>query len=189
MSMNKKALYWIVGIVIVVIIVLVAMSGAKSAKSPASVSSSASNSSNTAANQVTTTSVARQSIHDLIASGETKTCTFSIPATATSSSMSGTVYTALGNMRGDFTVTNQSGKVTSAHMIITNGIDYLWSDAMAKGIKLPWAKAASSSSLSARAGVDLSQPTSYSCTDSAPSQSEFAVPTTIQFTDISAYIK
>jgi hypothetical protein len=189
--MNKKALYWIVGIVIVVIIVLVAMSSSKSTSSPASVSSSTSNSSNStnSSNQTTTASAAKQSVHDLIASGVTKTCTFSIPATATSSSMSGTVYTASGNMRGDFTVTNQSGKVTSAHMIITNGIDYLWSDAMAKGIKLPWAKAASSSSLSARAGVDISQPTSYSCTNDVPNQSEFTLPTTIQFTDISAYIK
>lgn len=92
-------------------------------------------------------------------------------------------------MRGDFTVTNQSGKVTNAHMIITNGIDYLWSDAIAKGIKLPWSLAASSTSLSARAGVDINQPTSYSCTDAVPAQSEFTVPTTIQFSDISAYIK
>jgi hypothetical protein len=103
--------------------------------------------------------------------------------------MSGTVYTASGNMRGDFTVTNQSGKVTNAHMIIASGTDYLWSDAMTKGIKLPWALAASSTSLSSRAGVDINQPTSYSCTDSVPAQSEFTVPSTIQFSDISAYIK
>jgi hypothetical protein len=103
--------------------------------------------------------------------------------------MTGTVYMAAGNMRGDFTVTNQSGKVTNAHMIIVNGVDYLWSDALARGIKLPWALAASSTSLASRAGVDVNQPTSYSCTDTAPDQSEFTLPANIQFTDISAYMK
>ena len=182
--MNKKALYWIVGIVVVVIVVIVAMSSGKSATAPSGAATSQSGNSNQP-----TASALRQSMRDLISSGVTKTCQFSIPATATSSSMSGMVYTASGNMRGDFTVTNHSGKVTSAHMIITGGIDYLWSDAMQKGIKLPWALAASSTSLSARAGVDISQPTSYSCTNAVPDQSEFTLPATIQFTDISAYIK
>jgi hypothetical protein len=185
--MNKKTLYWVIGIVIIVIIVIaVSMSAGKSASSP---TSSTQTSSSNSSNQVITASAAKQSVRELISSGATETCTFSIPATATSSSMSGTVYVTSGNMRGDFTVTNQSGKVTSAHMIIENGTDYLWSDAMAKGIKLPWALAASSTSLSSRAGVDINQPTSYSCSNSVPSQSEFTLPTTIQFTDISAYMR
>jgi len=169
--MNKKAWYWIV-VIIIVLVIIMATSSHKSSSGPSA-----------------TASGVRQSMHDLIASGATKTCTFSIPAAATTSSMSGTVYMASQNMRGDFVITASSGKVTNGHMIITGGTDYLWSDAASRGVKLPWSLAASSTALSSKMGVDVNQPASYSCVDTAPAQSEFTLPTAVQFINVSAYIK
>ncbi|MDR3558264.1 MAG: hypothetical protein P4L61_01905 [Candidatus Pacebacteria bacterium] len=195
--MNKKALYWVVGIVIVVIVVIALMvSGGKQAGAPSSTISSQTSSSSAQSSSSTPSgtnqsgaSAMRHTMHDLIASGATETCTFSIPATATSSSMSGSVYMSSENMRGDFTTTSQAGKVSNSHMIISNGTVYLWSDALGKGIKLPWSIAASSTSMSARAGINVNQPADYSCQNIAPAASEYTLPANISFTDISAYMR
>jgi hypothetical protein len=194
--MNKKTLYWIVGVVIVVIIIVILMLSGKSAPAPASgspsvtSSSSSSGSSQSSQSGQVTAIAARQTMHDLISSGATKICTFSIAATASTSSLSGTVYMDSGSMRGDFSKTDTSDKTTSSHMIISSGTVYLWSDALSKGIKLPWSVAASSSAMLGKAGgIDVNQPTTYSCTRQTPNQSEFALPTSITFTDIAAWMK
>ena len=183
--MNKKALYWIVGIVIIVIIIIVvAVSSGGHSSNPSAQAPSDDQAKATVAGNV------RQSMHDLIASGATQTCTFSIPATSTSSSMSGTIYMASGSMKGDFLTTNTSGKATSSHMIIAAGEVYLWADALSRGAKLPWTLAASSTSLlNKQGGINIDQPASYSCTNAAPAQSEFTIPTDTQFIDISSYIR
>jgi hypothetical protein len=176
--MNKKIWYWIVGVIIVLVIIVVVMSTAgKSTTNNVSVTH-------------TTAAVAQQSLHDLIGSGITQTCTFSIAATtATSSSMTGTIYTASENMYGDFVKTSSAGKVTSAHMIVISGEDYLWSDALSRGIKMPWS-AANSTALAAKYGsIDMEQPATYSCTSWTPDQSKFIPPTDIQFIDISKYMQ
>ncbi len=177
--MNKKIWWLVVGLIVIIILVVVLMT---TGKKPVTQSSS---------NAPVTAVALRQSMHDLIASGAIQTCTFSIPATATTSSMSGTVYTASKNMRGDFVVTNTSGVVTNAHMIIASGTDYIWTDASApRGVKLSWALAASSTALLNKAGgIDTDQPTTYSCTSWTPDVSKFAVPATMSFTDISRLVQ
>jgi hypothetical protein len=181
--MSKKAWYWIAGIVIIVVVVIVVATS--SGGQPAGSSAQAPSDQNTVASGV------RQSMHDLIASGATQTCTFSIPATtATSSSMSGTIYMASGSMKGDFVTTNSSGKTTDSHMIIASSTVYLWADAMARGVKVPWALASSSTALLNKSGgVDIDQPASYSCTNAVPDPSEFIVPADTHFSDISALIR
>jgi hypothetical protein len=194
--MNNKATYWIVGIIVIVVIVILVASSGKSttpastsgSESTASTSSSASDQS-VQVNQ-TNASAARQTMHDLIASGATETCTFSIPATASTSSLSGTVYIASGDMRGDFVRTDTSNKVVKAHMIISKGMTYLWSDALSKGIKMLWSVAASSSAMLGKVGgLDVNQPTAYSCTSQTPAQSLFTLPANTAFTDVTAYMK
>jgi hypothetical protein len=174
--MNKKIWCWIVGVVVVVavIIVVVAMSvGGKSA----------------VVETHTTAAIAQQSLHELISSGTTQTCTFSIAGTATSSSMTGTLYTAAGSMYGDFVKTTVAGKVTTAHMIIASGEGYLWSDALSRGIKMPWSAANSTALINKYGSVDMEQPATYSCTSWTPDQSKFALPTNTQFIDVSKLIR
>jgi hypothetical protein len=191
--MNKKAWYWIGGVVIVVIIIIICVSAGKSspASAPASSETTGSVTGSVSAPSQASASAVRQTMHDLITSGATQTCKFSIAATATSSGLSGTIYIASGNMQGDFIKTDTAGKVTNAHMIITSGIDYLWSDAsLTKGYKLSWSVAANSTILSDRAGgVNINQPTAYSCSNWTADQSKFTIPANIQFTDITAMIK
>ena len=171
--MNKKTWYWIVGVVIIVVVIIVAMSVGKPAK----------------VETHTTAAVAQKSLHDLIGSGTTQTCTFSIAGTATSSSMTGTIYTASGSMYGDLVKTDATGKVTTAHMIIAGGIGYLWSDALSKGVKMPWSEANSTALMNKYGSVDMNQGATYSCTSWAPDQSKFALPTNTQFIDVSKLIK
>jgi hypothetical protein len=189
--MNKKAWYWIGAVVIVVIIIIICVSAGKSSPAPASSEATGSVTGSVSAPNQASASAVRQTMHDLITSGATQTCKFSIAATATSSGLSGTIYMASGNMQGDFVKTDTAGKVTNAHMIITGGMDYLWSDAsLTKGYKLSWSVAAASTILSDRAGgVNINQPTAYSCSNWTADQSKFVIPANIQFTDITAMIK
>jgi hypothetical protein len=171
--MNKKIWYWVAGAAVVVIIILVAVStGASPAKNVTH----------------TTAAVARQTLHDLISSGATQTCTFSIAATATSSGLSGTIYMASGSMSGDFVKTSTAGKATSAHMIVANGEDYLWSDALSRGIKMPWSAANSAELASKYGSIDIGQPTAYTCASWTPDQSKFTLPAAIQFIDVSKLV-
>jgi hypothetical protein len=189
--MNKKAWYWIGAVIIVVIIIIICVSAGKSAPTPASSETTGSVTGSVSTSNQASASAVRQTMHDLITSGATQTCKFSIAATATSSGLSGTIYIASGNMQGDFIKTDTAGKVTNAHMIITGGMDYLWSDAsLTKGYKLSWSVAAASTILSDRAGgVNINQPTAYSCSNWTADQSKFTIPANIQFTDITAMIK
>lgn len=179
--MNKNILYWIIGIIIVILVIMLVSSLGQ--KGPASTDGSVQPAQPAA-------SAVRQSIHDLIASGATKTCTFSIAPTASTSGMSGTIYLASGDMRGDFVTTDTAGKATNAHMIIASGTDYLWTDTNAKGVKVAWSVAASSTILSDRPGsVNVNEPADYSCTSATPDQSQFTLPTTISFTDVTSMVK
>jgi hypothetical protein len=189
--MNKKAWYWIGAVVIVVIIIIICVSAGKSSPAPASSETTGSVTGSVSTSNQASASAVRQTMHDLITSGAPQTCKFSIAATATSSGLSGTIYIASGNMQGDFIKTDTAGKVTNAHMIITGGMDYLWSDAsLTKGYKLSWSVAAASTILSDRAGgVNINQPTAYSCSNWTADQSKFTIPANIQFTDITAMIK
>ena len=181
--MNKKT-SWIVGIIIVVVIILIWIFAGKS--SPVTETS---NSSASAPAPVTATAV-RNTLQSLISSGATQTCTFSVATTATSSSLTGKIYMASKDMQGDYVTKNAAGKVTNAHMIITNGTLYLWSDTSnSKGIKVQWSSAASSTALADRAGVDVNQPTEYNCSNWTPDSAKFVIPTSIQFYDISKLVR
>ena len=173
--MNKKA-YWVVGVVIIAIVVVVWLSFGKSVPADKQ--------------QPVKAAAVRSTIHDLINSDATQMCTFSVAATATSSSMSGTVYMASKNMQGDFVVKDAAEKITNAHMIISNNTVYLWSDtSSSKGVKVSWSLASSSNALSAKGGVDVNQPTEYSCSSWTPDLSKFTIPTNIQFIDVSGLIR
>ena len=165
-------------VIIVLVVVFAGKSGSGSSVGPMGGS-----------NQVSA-GMARQTLHALISSGATETCTFSIIATATSTGTTGTIYLSSGNMRGDFVTTNPSGKVENAHMILTGGTDYIWTDQMAQGFKVLWSAVASSTAMSNRPGaVNVNQQTDYTCSPWVPDQSEFTVPTNIQFTDITAMMQ
>ena len=174
--MNKNLWYGIGVVVIVVIIIFVVAGSSGSPKQQA---------------QPVTAVVARQTMHDLIVSGVSQTCTFSIPATASSSSLSGTIYLAGGNMQGDFVKTDPENKITNAHVVVADNVGYIWSDqSSGKGYKMAWSLMASSTVLSSRPeGVDLNQPTAYDCKSWVTDQTKFTPPTTVKFTDISAFMK
>ena len=171
--MNKKIWSVIAAIVVVVVIVWIFAGSNKSPQKQA------------------TGLVAQQTLHDLITSGVNQTCTFSVSATASSSSLSGTIYLASGNMQGDFVKTDPENKITNAHVIVAKDVGYIWSDQSSnKGYKMSWSLMSSSTALQNKSeSIDMNQPTTYTCTNWTPDQSKFMIPTTVQFTDISALMK
>ncbi len=173
--MNKKIWYWVGGVIVIIAVVVVVILAGKSSPAAEPVH--------------VTAAVAQQSLHDLIGSGATQTCTFSIAATATSSSLSGTVYTDSGNMRGEFVKTTSAGKITSAHMIIASSIAYLWSDALSRGAKMQWSPAGATAFVKKYGDIDMDQPTTYSCADWTADQTKFTLPTDTQFIDVSRLMR
>jgi len=180
----NKTLYWIGGVIIIVVIIIAVMSTGKSSSGPTTASSTEAltSSSVPVPSGVVSAKVARQSWHDIVSSGVSETCSFQVAASASSTSLSGTIFTALGNMKGDFIATAPGGKVTNAHIIVASSTGYIWTDSSPRGLKMPYAVMASSTALSNKqGGIDVNQPTDYSCTPWSADQSLFVVPKNIQF--------
>ena len=170
--MNKK-----LGLIIIVLVLLlgggayVMMSKSKSA--PVSPTTTEAKPTET----TTTASQVKGTLKSLLTAGIPQSCTFTNDTGA-----SGSVYVSGGKMRGDFQTTSQ-GKTFSGHMIIDSGYSYLWSDAMARGMKIamsdvqPTGTAATNSQ-----SMDVNQTVSYSCKPWVPDSSMFTLPANVTFT-------
>jgi len=172
--MNNKGLYAVIAVIVVAVIAWLAlfskpgMSGTPTANL-------------SGASAPAGTSGGTQSLKGLLAAGTSQTCTFSNAGTT------GQVYVAGGQMRGDFTSANGSGAEVQSHMITDGTTAYVWTSAMAQGIKMSFANLGGSGSSGATSGgVDPNQQVSYSCTPWSGDQSEFAMPAGVTFQDMSA---
>ena len=124
----------------------------------------------------TTASQVRGTLKDLLTSALPQTCSFTNDTGA-----SGSVYVSGGKMRGDFQTTSQ-GKTFSGHMIIDSGYSYLWSDAMARGMKIAMSDVQPTGTATSNQSMDVNQAVSYSCKPWVPNSSMFTLPTNVTFT-------
>lgn len=124
-----------------------------------------------------TTSAQPTSLNALLASGISQKCSFSSTRNETSS---GTVFIAMGQVRGDFSATSQ-GTTYHGHFIVKDDTTYVWADGMPQGFKSSF----SASGGKANAQIDPDAPADYSCEPWSADESLFVVPTSISFVDVS----
>lgn len=121
-------------------------------------------------------------IKQLMAQGNVR-CTVTSDANSTTSG--GVVYVANGHVRGDFTSTMPEVGMVESHMLVRDGYVYTWSNMATQGIKMAVNSDTSVSS-------DPEQPNpydanyNYTCESWTPDESQFAIPSTIQFMELNA---
>jgi hypothetical protein len=124
-----------------------------------------------------------KSLRDLMGVTSNQTCTF----TDADGQNSGTVYSANGKMRGDFSGTAGS-TTTVSHMISDASTIYVWMDGSAQGFKgdiEALSKFSADSSGSGSKSVDPDKKVDYSCSAWTADESKFALPG-IEFVDFSS---
>ena len=118
---------------------------------------------------------------ELMARGESVTCTFAFDSE--NADTSGVVYVANGKMRGDYSTT-ASGQNFISHVIAKDGNANIWMDGMAEGF---------TSSLSGQVTTgggneapDINSKLDYKCSPWVPDESKFTLPANVTFRSISA---
>ncbi len=124
----------------------------------------------------------QKSLKDLLTSGSPEKCTFE--DTESTAKTQGTVYTANGKMRGDFSAT-AGGQTYAGHMIIADNVMNTWVDGMSTGFKIALTAAQTEE---ASRGLDANKKMDYHCEAWSANSSLFVLPTTVKFTDMSAAV-
>lgn len=144
----------------------------------------------TASTTATGSEKVKGSIRSLLALGTNSVCTIS--GTNEMGTVNGTVYISGQMMRGDFTMT-QSGKAMESHMIRNGNTVYAWTGTQGAKMTMDMANENATSSAgenrNANANVALDQKVDYSCSPWTKDDTKFAVPTTVNFVDVSAMMK
>jgi len=97
---------------------------------------------------------------------------------------SGKVYlTAGGSLSGEFTASNG----TISHVIVKDGMAYVWSGTQGAKLSLDYLNASASAQSSSQ--VNLNSEASYSCSDWTVDNSKFTLPSGVNFVDIEAMLK
>lgn len=131
---------------------------------------------------------AAKTLVDLLSSGQSQRCTFSVQNTDTSSTQ-GTVYVSGGKLRGDFTATDKTGKKVDTSMIRTGDTNYIWGSFMPNGgIKMTMSLNQISSNKEASQYVDPTQKIDYKCSPWSVDSSLFTPPTNVKFTDMTSLL-
>ncbi len=121
------------------------------------------------------------------ASGQNLECTFSHDDGAGNVS-SGTVYIANGGaqLRGDFVVTSPTAN--EAHMIRSEGYNYLWGSAMQQGVKTAVTEENAGQLFNDDSGT-IDPDTEYKCAGWNVDNNKFTLPAGVEFIDMSAQIE
>ena len=174
--------------IIVILVILLGVGGMlfmKSAKTPVSTTQTT-NTQKTATPQ--TTNSIKGTIIGLLSGGKTVNCSMTYPE----NKGTGTIFVSDKKFAGDFTMKGTDGKETSGHMI-SDGTDmYVWSSGMPMGIKMNLAdakNAAQKAGTNANQSVDINQEVNLNCSNWAPDNSKFVVPSNIQFRDMSKLLE
>jgi hypothetical protein len=130
---------------------------------------------------------AKSSLRSLFGLGRSTKCTFT--NTTADVSSSGTIYLgANGDMHGEFESKVGTQDAISSHMIVKNGVSFVWSGT--QGMKM---SATSTADASAEAQtkqyVDLDAQMDYDCSAWTRDESKFTVPTGVNFVDFDALLK
>lgn len=125
------------------------------------------------------------SIRSLLAINGSHTCTF----TDTTSGSTGTMYINNGSMRGDFN-SMINGTNTASHMITTDNTFYVWMDTSSSGFKFSLDQLEKfKNNSNAPKTVDIDQQVQYECRPWSTDMSILTVPTSVEFTDMSAMME
>ena len=180
LAVNKKT-----GIIIVVVIglILIGLLASMAMKKPGQPQESVSNgaSMQTTENGVSETS---GSIKSLLGAGKNVTCEVTYP----DGKNSGTVYVADKKFRGDFTMTDPSGKTIENHMIQDGNYVYFWTGSEGTKMKMD-VLATPSPQATTNQSADLDKQASMKCSPWGVDQSKLAVPADVKFTDMSAMMQ
>jgi type IV secretory pathway VirB2 component (pilin) len=163
-KVNKKI---VIGII--VLLLLAAAGYLVFAKKPAS---------STTSPAQTAVAPALQSFRDLLAKGISQSCKYS------TQNSTGTIYMSGGKERGDFTLvsTQTGGTPSTAHMIIMDNTNYLWTDGMKTGVKMAFdPNATPAPSATPATGFDANTKLNYQCSAWVVDSTLFTLPTGISF--------
>lgn len=126
------------------------------------------------------------SMRALLASTNPQKCEFTDETEA--GKTEGTVFIANGKMRGDFKIESKD-QTSMSHMIIVDSTMHSWSDAYpTMGVKLAFDANASASSQTPGQPVDADKQIDYKCEDWSTDESQFALPATVTFQDMSSFM-
>lgn len=136
---------------------------------------------------VSSDSLTKGSIANLLTSGKNVNCTMTYP----DGKGSGIIYVSGKKMRGDFMVNVESLGEVKSSMIQDGEYAYLWSDADKKGTKFKVSGIPTPSPIanSSNQSVDLNQEVDLKCSSWGVDPSKFTVPSDVEFTDMSAMME
>lgn len=120
--------------------------------------------------------------NQLIAKGETLSCTFEDKADG--SNTTGTIYVDHKRLRSDFSTASED-KAVNGHMIMTSGMAYTWVEGMTTGIK---ASLEGQTKAGESQGVDANKKLNIHCNAWTNDETKFSVPTQVKFSDITSLI-
>lgn len=171
-------------VVAAVLILLVLLAGvgyymfSKSAKTTPSEKTSVTEPKGSSASSIT------GSLKSLLTGGKTQTCTITYP----DNKGSGTIFVADKKFGGTFTVKESNGKDITGYMVSDGTYMYTWSTAATMGIKIKLETAEKAAGNAETSTTDLNQEVNLNCSPWIVDNSKFAVPTNIQFTDMSNFL-
>lgn len=134
---------------------------------------------------ITSPSSQQTTLKALLAAGINQTCTFT--SQTPESSSSGQVYIGGGKMRGDFTSVT-AGKTTESHLVVSNGIAYLWIDQPLQGFRMSFDSMNTKSGMGS-GSVDANASVDYKCQPWNAIETKFDLPAGVNFQDMSAMIE
>ncbi len=125
-----------------------------------------------------------KSLIDLLSQNQSLHCTFN-NTTANGGVYQGTIYVANGNMRGNFSTT-ENNKETFANVIRKENETYVWTNNSKTGFKMTVSIQDLSNNTQANQYVNSSEKINYSCFPWTVDNSMFIPPANIQFTDVTS---
>ena len=125
----------------------------------------------------------------LVQSGQPVTCTFEYNDGAGNVS-SGMVYMANGaeRIRGDFNIIESAAGAMEAHLVRDGGYNYLWGSSFEQGIKTKVTAENEGKLFDDKQGA-VSEDTEFTCSAWSVDESKFALPSGVEFMDMSAQIE
>jgi hypothetical protein len=135
----------------------------------------------------TKTGQTTKSLMDLLSLGQNLRCTFDTTGT-TGTSTKGTVYVSGTKIRGDFTITDKTGKEQQTSMIRVGDTNYVWGSTLPNGIKMTLSLDKISGNTQASQYFNPSQKTNYNCLPWSVDATLFTPPSNIKFTDMTSLL-
>lgn len=141
---------------------------------------------NTINEEVATNESRKLTLKDLFVLGEDFRCTYTYEDETNRSS--GTVYLAEGGDRihGDFNIEKSAAGPMTAHLLRTNGFSYVWGSAFPQGIKIAVTEENRDEFFASDEEAVVDENTEFDCVPWMKNDSEFVVPSDVEFMDMSA---